>query len=280
MGQYHKVFNIDKKECLEPWNFGCGAKIAEWCSGTSPVSKATMMLLACSNGRGGGDFQEIGSSAAWHGFAREEQYKFSIPKICSNIKGLPLTIIGHKNNYYTVDTSKIYGRWAGDRVIVIGDYADEITYVMKCKLNNGKEDTQVVPAKLLYSLCGETKKSLIEKRTDDWIINKGVDNLWDYYVKTTEVHPDVDLSSLICKDVSLPMRLCLEAENYYYEIPKRGFFDDPCWDDEYIDFYEEKDKDKWKSINRLDRKVKNSLDKEFFKKIIIHQELEAGEVSI
>lgn len=30
MGQYYKIINVDKKEYIKPWDFGCGAKLLEW----------------------------------------------------------------------------------------------------------------------------------------------------------------------------------------------------------------------------------------------------------
>jgi len=73
MGQYHKPFNLDKKQKLHPHKFGCGLKLAEQMGGG--VTDALLILLAASNGRGGGDFQDesplIGSWAgdriAWIG---------------------------------------------------------------------------------------------------------------------------------------------------------------------------------------------------------------------
>jgi len=92
MGQYHKVFNLDKKQVLHPHKLGCGLKL--WEFGTEGgVVTALSYLLAASAGRGGGDWD----------------------------KGGPLA-----------------GSWAGDRIAIIGDYADE-------------KDVPGVDAKTLYS---------------------------------------------------------------------------------------------------------------------------------
>ena len=81
MGQYHKVFNLDKKEYIHAHHIDNGLKLLEQCGPGSDVttSDAVWLLLANSNGRGGGD-------------------------------ATPHPMIG---------------RWAGDRILVQGDYATD-----------------------------------------------------------------------------------------------------------------------------------------------------------
>ena len=55
MGQYHKIANLDRKEVLNPHNFGVGIKLLEFSE--SRVTTALSVLLACSNNRGGGDLR-------------------------------------------------------------------------------------------------------------------------------------------------------------------------------------------------------------------------------
>lgn len=80
MGQYHKTFNLDKKQFINPHRLGDGLKLLEQC-GWSPggTNDALHMLLAACSGRGGGDFQS---------------------------------------------KDPIIGSWAGDRIAVIGGYAE------------------------------------------------------------------------------------------------------------------------------------------------------------
>lgn len=83
MGQYHLAVNLDKREFLNPHGLGDGLKLWEQAgNGEGGVGSALIALLACSNGRGGGDFQEEN------------------------------------------DTAGVIGRWAGDRIAIIGDYAE------------------------------------------------------------------------------------------------------------------------------------------------------------
>ena len=79
MGQYHKAYNITKKEYIHPHSIGNGLKLTEQVGQEKSTSTALFLLLANSNGRGGGD-------------ARPH------PAI---------------------------GRWAGDQIVVQGDYAVE-----------------------------------------------------------------------------------------------------------------------------------------------------------
>lgn len=103
MGQYHKIVNLDKREFFDHYAFGSGAKLLEQ-HGSGSASSALHLLLACSSGRGGGDYQ----SDPWHK------------------DGNPDAVVG---------------RWAGDRIAIVGDYA---------------EDTDLAPehgAGTIYTLC-------------------------------------------------------------------------------------------------------------------------------
>ena len=82
MGQYHLTVNLDKRQFLDPHKLGDGLKLMEQVgSSEGGIGSALLLLLAVSNGRGGGDF---------HGD----------------------------------DTDGIIGSWGGDRIAVVGDYAE------------------------------------------------------------------------------------------------------------------------------------------------------------
>lgn len=68
MGQYHLTVNLDKHEFIDPQQLGDGLKLVEQC-GWLPggVNDALHLLLAVSNGRGGGDFQESEWVGRWGG---------------------------------------------------------------------------------------------------------------------------------------------------------------------------------------------------------------------
>ena len=78
MGQYHKVYNVDKKEMLHAHKLGLGLKLMEQVGFSRSTADILFFLLANSDGRGGGD----------------------------------------------ADKHPLIGRWAGDRIVVQGDYAE------------------------------------------------------------------------------------------------------------------------------------------------------------
>lgn len=56
MGQYHYLVNLTKKEFVHPHRIGNGLKLREQVGWEYSTSTVLVMLLAASNGRGGGDF--------------------------------------------------------------------------------------------------------------------------------------------------------------------------------------------------------------------------------
>ena len=80
MGQYHKLVNLDRKEQVQPYNLGLGAKQYEQTGDNGSLSDALYLLVMTSPARGGGDWE--------------------------NFDGLS-------------------GRWAGDCVVVLGDYTED-----------------------------------------------------------------------------------------------------------------------------------------------------------
>jgi hypothetical protein len=89
MGQYFKAVNIDKREVVCPWCIGGGAKLWEWSANTQ--GSIFTLLLRKSDEGGGGDF---------YGYHKE----------CD--EGGPITC----------RPEPMVGRWAGDRVALVGDY--------------------------------------------------------------------------------------------------------------------------------------------------------------
>ena len=85
MGQYFKIVNEDKKEVVNAWDIGGGAKFWEWMY--NPQIRVFGWLLRKSDGDGGGDIPS------------EE-----------------------RGQYQTL------GRWAGDRVTLVGDYDSSELY--------------------------------------------------------------------------------------------------------------------------------------------------------
>jgi hypothetical protein len=55
MGQYHYIVNLDKRDFIHPHGFGNGLKLCEQIYSHPSTGQALLILLAVSNGRGGGD---------------------------------------------------------------------------------------------------------------------------------------------------------------------------------------------------------------------------------
>ncbi len=107
MGQYFKAVNLDKKEYICPWCLGGGAKLWEWAA-NSQGSIFTLLLRKSDEG-GGGDF-------------------YGYHKGCD--EGGPIRC----------PLSPIAGRWAGDRIALVGDYDSSRLYdLADCFRNISKE---------------------------------------------------------------------------------------------------------------------------------------------
>lgn len=101
MGQYHMTVNLDKREFINPHGLGDGLKLWEQVGGPGGVGSALIVLLAASNGRGGGDF--------------------------------------------STEYPDLVGRWAGDRIAIVGDYAEV-----------GDLPAGTMP-EVIFDLCGMTE---------------------------------------------------------------------------------------------------------------------------
>src|SRR5947209_6173022 len=96
MGQYFKIVNLDKREVVNPWDIGAGAKFWEWVY--NPQTRIFPWLLRKSDGDGGGDIHD-------------------------------------RDGYRTL------GRWAGDRIVLIGDYDESRLYQ---EASNEDDDGEVM----------------------------------------------------------------------------------------------------------------------------------------
>lgn len=110
MGQYHKVYNVDKKQYIHGHRIKNGLRLMEQVGWIGSTSTALFLLLANSNGRGGGDAEE----------------------------------------------HHLIGTWAGDRIVIQGDYADETCqgYINEEKMEEFQDVSKQVLEMLLYCTNG------------------------------------------------------------------------------------------------------------------------------
>jgi hypothetical protein len=116
MGQYFKAVNLDKREVVCPWCLGGGAKLWEWAA--NPHGALFTLLLRKSSATGGGDFYnplpsrlrtiQLDSSSPQRA---KESFAAGIAQAAA-AEGQPVT----------ESPDSVVGRWAGDRVVLVGDY--------------------------------------------------------------------------------------------------------------------------------------------------------------
>jgi hypothetical protein len=116
------IYNVNKKECLR---IG-GAKL--WEQTHAATSAALLLLLSNSNGRGGGDFN------VWPKDYKNPTLK---EKLAQEIM------------------SRVSGRWAGDKILVQGDYAEKTDKAfISEKLKTKYKDISREVAEALLLTCG------------------------------------------------------------------------------------------------------------------------------
>lgn len=152
MGQYHLTVNLDKREFIHPHKLGNGLKLLEQTGSNVPA--ALFMLLAVSNGRGGGDFND------------------------------------------DVDLPLI-GSWGGDRVAVVGDYAetsdlppefDAPSIYHLCSEHDDPEYPCEIPGDHEhYRDISEDLIPLLERYMGIKFVKM---DGWRHFVKTCREHPD------------------------------------------------------------------------------------------
>lgn len=128
MGQYWKVVNLDKREFVYPHKLGVGLKLGEQLYSNHGTPAAMFILTACMRERrGGGDFDW---DSNYYGPERTDAHH----------SGAPV------NEDYNTVAKRTIGRWAGDRIAVVGDYSED-------------EDlpSSPVPFSEIYGLCEDPK---------------------------------------------------------------------------------------------------------------------------
>lgn len=129
MGQYFAIYNLDKKERLSA--IASGVKLWE-ISSDSYTMMSLSVLLANSNGRGGGDLNV------------EVDYDKK------TFKQKPT--LSQRVALAAVDA--ISGRWAGDRIVFQGDYAEEGDPAFIAETENFEDITQKCIDALRAADCG------------------------------------------------------------------------------------------------------------------------------
>ncbi len=128
MGQYWLTVNLDKREFIDAHKLGVGLKLGEQIgSGHGTPDALFILVAAMRERRGGGDFD-------WDSnyYGKERDFKNRE----HDTKGGPVI------EDYNEVAKRTIGRWAGDRIAVVGDYAED------SDLPNSP-----IPASEIYGLC-------------------------------------------------------------------------------------------------------------------------------
>ena len=144
MGQYWRCVNLDKKEFIDPHALDSGAKLAEQLGTYPGVGSALIILCAAMpEVRGGGD---LDLDENWHGPERSGGPPGPMP-----------------DDYQAIAHSTI-GRWAGDRIALVGDYTEDSDLPLKfrassiyqlCKDREYKDVSVDVCRVIEHELCGK-----------------------------------------------------------------------------------------------------------------------------
>jgi hypothetical protein len=113
MGQYYLLANLDKEQYIHPHHCGDWAKLMEFTSSGCGMLACLAILLADGNGRGGGDLGRYDPATG---------------------------------KYEDCD-DPIIGSWAGDRIVLCGDYSDADKWI--------PTSTPDEPRRNLYDHAGE-----------------------------------------------------------------------------------------------------------------------------
>lgn len=152
MGQYWRAVNLDKGEFVSPYKLDSGAKLWEQLA-SAHVGRALIILVAAHRvQRGGGD---LDLTRNWHGKER------TFPDHNTTPGPMP-------EDYQTV-AARTIGRWAGDRIAMVGDYAEDsdlpkkfkaASIYGKCSEDGGLTDvTEDVARVIEHELQGEFVKT-------------------------------------------------------------------------------------------------------------------------
>jgi hypothetical protein len=138
MGQYHVLVNLDKRQVVVPTRLGDGLKLLEFGDGGATLT-ALAILLARDNGRGLGGLHVAMPDTPLEHWEKDEY----------NLKRV------------RTPHAHLVGSWAGDRIIIAGDYGDNLP---------GQEENLYYVAQKEYEDISAPMRALI--RCDKWMREK------------------------------------------------------------------------------------------------------------
>ena len=186
MGQYYFIVNLDKKEFIRPHRFDDGLKLMEFgCSGEGTMT-ALAILCADGNGLGGGDI------------CRTVTGKTRI-KSCEEISHS----WERDGKQHHIVVPKIAGRWAGDRIVIAGDYAEPGSHMtQRDRLKYRREILAMMPSIYLSHENSPDQRQRAEKNLKEAVRRTRAKGVNLYEVCSYGLFTDISLLALegICCD--------------------------------------------------------------------------------
>ncbi len=215
MGQYWIPVNLDKKEFIHPHKLATGLKLWEQAANFPGTPCALLILTAAYyEKRGGGD---LDLSENWHGRER------TFPKY--NISPAPM----FSEADYPKIAAAVHGRWAGDRIAVVGDYAEN------------SDLAEEHEASTIYNRCkATTETAYADHEVRDtfgyWVAHDALDDNEPHphrgkycYDKTVGPPEFMDISEMVCMVIEHELKGKYEGEgwrDFIYDSDRKE------WEDE------------------------------------------------
>lgn len=127
MGQYFKAVNLDKREVVCPWCLNGGAKLWEWA--VNRQGAVFTLLLRQSSETGGGDY----------GGPEPQIVELTEENAARKLNDLIAKGVAREGMEMPIPSSSIVGRWANDRVVLVGDYDESGIYQQAKEFTNISE---------------------------------------------------------------------------------------------------------------------------------------------
>lgn len=187
MGQYWIPVNLDKQEFIDPHKLATGLKLWEQMANHPGTGAALIVLCAAMPARRGGGDLDLNEN--WHGTERTQA-----PEHDASPGPMP-------EDYPTI-AGKTIGRWAGDRIALVGDYAEDSDLATEHKASE------------IFNKC----QAKTEKRFSDLPI----DGVWGWTNQDGqfEYHHEIgppeftDITELVCKVIEHELQGKYQGEGW------------------------------------------------------------------
>jgi hypothetical protein len=140
MGEYWLPVNLDKEEFIEPHVLGAGLKLWEQVTAHPGTAAALIILVAGQKGCASGN---LDLKANWHGQDRLDAMA------SGDLDGITPAPMPEEYK-----PEQIIGRWAGDRIMIVGDYTNVDLY-NKCRNGEFLDISEEVCRVIEHELCGK-----------------------------------------------------------------------------------------------------------------------------